>query len=127
MTSDRIERRSPCDRLAGEVPALDEAVDDRGDRRLGDREALGEQRRAFVAGGDQREDAVLGEREVAPARGPLERPRREGQRPGGAVELGIRHRTQDTEPLEPRTISGNSVARRRQRSDRRGAERGVDP
>ena len=62
-------------------PALDETVDDGGDRGLGDREPLGDERRALVAGGDEGEHPVLGEGEVAG--GVLERAGREGEAPDG--------------------------------------------
>ena len=91
------------DRLrASTKPALDETVDDRGDRRLGDREPVGEQRRPLVARRDQGEHPELGEREVARRRGPLQRAGRERQGPGrpGAGRGRASHRDQDTEPLE---------------------------
>ena len=81
MTASRSDRRSPVDRFAGEQLALDEPVDRRGDGGLGEREAFGDERRPFGAGRDEREHAVLGEREVAG--GVLERAGGEGEAPHG--------------------------------------------
>ena len=76
------------DGLARNQPAVDQPIDDCGDRGLGDRQPFGQQRGAFVAGRDQREHPELGEGEVARGRGPLECSGRERQRPCGAGKVG---------------------------------------
>ena len=70
--------------LAGQAAPLDQPVDDGGDRGLGDREPLGHERRPLVAAGDQRQHAVLGERQVARSLVRVCGPRAPGRAPPAA-------------------------------------------
>ena len=103
VSTSRIDRRSPATASRATKPALDQTVDDRGDRRLGERQPFGEERRPLVARGDEREHAVLGEGQVAPAA-------RSSERAASARARAARGRSasstagKDTEPLEARTI-----------------------
>jgi xylulokinase len=96
------------DGFARDEAAVDQAVDDRGDRGLRDREPFGQQRGAFVSGGDQREHPELREGEIARRRGALHGAGRERQGPSGSGKIGgtFNHARQGTEPLESRTIYG---------------------
>ena len=85
------------DRLPHDEPALDQAVDHRGDRGLGDREPAGEQRRSLVAGRHQGEHAVLGERQLVLGRRTLQRAGGQRQRPGRTSKVGLTHSSEDIE------------------------------
>ena len=75
----------PVDRLAGQVPAFDQAVDHRTDAGLRDGQPPGEHGRPLVAGRHHRQHPVLGQRQVA--RGAFEHPPEQGERPGGTVQI----------------------------------------
>ena len=91
-------------RLADDEPALDEPVDQRRQRRLGDGQAGGQLRGPLVAGRQQPEHAVLGERQLARCRG-SRGPGRAGRWSGWAGQRACRGSRAGLELFGSRTVT----------------------